>query len=542
MIFERPQMLLLLFTIFIPLLYVFPKIKKLSSSQTFLYKNKSETQKNIKKIQTSLYFRSSLFLLSWICLIIAFAGPYWGTEVAQVQKNGNAVSFVFDISWSMTAQDVIQDDESYRTRLEAAGDYAKSLLLPNKIDDMVAVSVVLAKGDGYVAVPLTEDHEAVFSVINALSPNLMTSKGTNIGAGIETAISAFPTSQARQCTIVLFTDGEETIQSLEKSLESAINHGIGVYIVGFGNAKGTKLQLGENQITSFLEEEKLETLILGLKKKTSLFNIPLFYINSDSKQGKIDLLKTLYPKDFNLKTTYQTGYEIKKVSRYNLFIFMALILFFLGICISYKKIRISQISSTSIILLILTLFSSCSQNVKDSFNILQGNIYWHQKKYQQAEVEFLQTLNSSEETDNNEIKQYAIYGLGSSYVMQNEEVAALSRLESINPDAPIELKFASYYNIGVLSYSVGNYEKAIQSFKEALLLNPQSVDSKINLELALRQGSKNVREGTSQVKTASETKENSVIKDAVFSIIRENEQQQWKNQEINEEIQSPTDY
>ena len=97
MIFQRPQMLLLLFTIFIPLFYVFPKIKKLKSSQTFLYKNKNETQKNIKKLQTSLYFRSTFFLFSWICLIIALAGPYWGSEVVQVQKNGSAVSFVFDI-------------------------------------------------------------------------------------------------------------------------------------------------------------------------------------------------------------------------------------------------------------------------------------------------------------------------------------------------------------------------------------------------------------------------------------------------------------
>ena len=53
-------------------------------------------------------------------MIIAFAGPYWGTEVVQVQKTGNAVSFVFDISWSMTAQDVLCEDSSYITRLDGA--------------------------------------------------------------------------------------------------------------------------------------------------------------------------------------------------------------------------------------------------------------------------------------------------------------------------------------------------------------------------------------------------------------------------------------
>ena len=76
-------------------------------------------------------------------------------------------------------------------------------------------------------------------------------------------------------------------------------------------------------------------------------------------------------------------------------------------CASYKKIKISQIFSVSAILLILTMFTSCNQNLKDSFSILQGNFYWHQKKYQQAEMEFLQTLNSSEEIGNKEIQQYA---------------------------------------------------------------------------------------------------------------------------------------
>ena len=42
---------------------------------------------------------------------------------------------------------------------------------------------------------------------------------------------------------------ESKIQVLEKALENAINHGIGVYIVGFGNPKGSQLQLGENKIT-----------------------------------------------------------------------------------------------------------------------------------------------------------------------------------------------------------------------------------------------------------------------------------------------------
>ena len=141
MFFERPQMLLLLITLLIPIVYIFPKIKQIDSSPYFLFKNKKVTRKFVKNMQGMLYVRSILFMLAWFCIIVAFSGPYWGKEIIPIQKNGSAVSFVFDISWSMTAEDVLQEDSSYISRLEASKKYAKSLLLPNKTDDMVTVSV-----------------------------------------------------------------------------------------------------------------------------------------------------------------------------------------------------------------------------------------------------------------------------------------------------------------------------------------------------------------------------------------------------------------
>ena len=93
--------------------------------------------------------------------------------------------------------------------------YADRLLdnIPN-----TSVSVVLAKGDGVVAVPLTEDMESVRSILTALSPTLMTSQGSSLGKGIDAAISSFPSQSAQSDYIWLFTDGEETDSSLQTSL------------------------------------------------------------------------------------------------------------------------------------------------------------------------------------------------------------------------------------------------------------------------------------------------------------------------------------
>ena len=83
-------------------------------------------------------------------IICALAGISWGANLIPVQKNGKAVSMVFDISYSMEAQDAPES----MTRLEAAANYAKEIL--KKIPD-VRVSVVLSKGKGTIAIPLTED-------------------------------------------------------------------------------------------------------------------------------------------------------------------------------------------------------------------------------------------------------------------------------------------------------------------------------------------------------------------------------------------------
>lgn len=44
----------------------------------------------------------------------------------------------------------------------------------------------------------------------------------------------------------------------------------------------------------------------------------------------------------------------------------------------------------------------------------------------------------------------------------------------------------AYYNLGNLYYGIGEYNRAISAYQEALRLNPQSDNARYNLELALR--------------------------------------------------------
>ena len=124
-------------------------------------------------------------------LVCSYAGFYWGTNLVPVQKTGTSVSFVFDISNSMLAE----DGPNGMSRLKAAGVFAEKLL--DKMEEensSTPVSVVLAKGDGVTAIPLTEDYALIESLLDVLSPNLMTAPGTSLSKGILAAKNSFPSN------------------------------------------------------------------------------------------------------------------------------------------------------------------------------------------------------------------------------------------------------------------------------------------------------------------------------------------------------------
>ena len=128
--------------------------------------------------------RTFCFVFCWCMLVCAYAGISWGTVSVPVQRGGNAVVFVFDISHSMEAPDM----PGRTTRLSAASQYARMLLPKLKGN---AVAVIVTKGDGIQMLPLTEDMVALDNLLANLSPNMSSAVGSSLGKGIKAAIRAF---------------------------------------------------------------------------------------------------------------------------------------------------------------------------------------------------------------------------------------------------------------------------------------------------------------------------------------------------------------
>ena len=259
---EKPQVLLFIFAILPAIFFIFFRFRKVTNA----LQNSSKSvpvSPLVKSLRFAVTLRTLFLCLAWIFAVLAFSGISFGTKRIPVHKSGNNVTFVFDISYSMLAGDAPQKI----TRLDAMKIYASSLLEQLNFSSF---SAVLAKGDGFVAIPETEDTALMENLIQNLSPSLVTATGTSLGKGIEAAVNAIPTTSSKSQYIWVFTDGDETDNLLEKSIETAARFAIPVSIVGFGSENESEITAGDGKtrVKTALRSNKIKEICEKLNKQT----------------------------------------------------------------------------------------------------------------------------------------------------------------------------------------------------------------------------------------------------------------------------------
>ena len=494
-----------------------------------------------------VFVRSLFISLSACMILLAYAKISWGMHLMPVQKNGTSVSFVFDISNSMLAEDGPEGS----TRLEAASVYAKKLL--SKMNGN-PVSVVLAKGDGMTAVPLTEDYVMIESLLEVISPALMTVPGSSIGKGILKAKESFPSNYSTAGRIWVFTDGEETDSQLKNALTECMTSGIPVTIIGFGSETETEVLAGDKKtyVHSALRSEKLLKTIDDVKKNLSYYKnqAPVSYINSTEKGSGMVLLSQLKDNESQIIT-----YEAKPVPRYKLFLLFAVLFFafsyiftefdFTKIFTDTKREKspkqkkgTKKLAGISLVFVML-LFSSCSSQ---TISIMKGTYAFKQKHYKHAVSCYLTAVHNTEEKKD-EAYYYSLFDLGTAYSMLDEKDAAMDKFARISEEAPTSVLYATYYNSGVIAHKNADYDKALEYFRRALEVDSTRIEAKINMELSIHMAEENVQHNEAKSIPATEQKTPvPEMEKSVFDRVKENDKKQWKNSESDKGQNLADDY
>lgn len=178
-------------------------------------------------------WKFSLLLLAWVLLIVAGSRPQYGQQEKTIKRQGIEVMVALDISNSMLAEDVAPN------RLDRAKQIL-SKMIDNMVDDKVGL--VVFAGEAFTQLPITCDYVSAKMFLNTITPNLISTQGTAIGAALQTAVTSFGATESEAGrAIILITDGENHEDDAIAVAKQAQELGIQVFVVGIGKPEGSPI-------------------------------------------------------------------------------------------------------------------------------------------------------------------------------------------------------------------------------------------------------------------------------------------------------------
>lgn len=173
--------------------------------------------------------KTGLVMAALASLVVALAGPQWGSRMVTVERQGVDVMLAVDCSTSMNAQDVKP------SRLDVArrelGDLVKQL-------EGNRLGLVGFAGTAFTFCPLTLDMSATHLFLDQLDANAMPIPGTALGDAIRVSVQSFPKDDPNKKVVVLLTDGEDHRSDPIDAAREAAKQGITIHTVGIGNPNG----------------------------------------------------------------------------------------------------------------------------------------------------------------------------------------------------------------------------------------------------------------------------------------------------------------
>lgn len=131
------------------------------------------------------------------------------------------------------------------------------------------------------------------------------------------------------------------------------------------------------------------------------------------------------------------------------------------------------------LVVVLIIVTSTVYGQKENKHIRSGNDNYYEDSYKDAEVDYMRALEKNPESAKGQ------YNLGDAlYKQENYEDATKLFGNVASRDADAETKAKAFYNLGNSYIKAQKLPEAIESYKSALRLNPDDMDTKYNLEYA----------------------------------------------------------
>ena len=181
-------------------------------------------------------------------------------------------------------------------------------------------------------------------------------------------------------------------------------------------------------------------------------------------------------------------------------------------------------------------------SLSDILAILSGALSWSHQDWAAAASSFLEAERVASERGDTLLREYAVYGLASTYLAQDEYDSALTRLSELDARVSPEIGSGIWYQAGIIAFRKGEYADAAEMFRKSLEYDPSRSDAKLNLELSKRSLSDTDAKRSASASAFSGDQSSGEDADTVFNLVRKKEQDRWKNQEEQASRENVADY
>jgi len=368
--------------------------------------------------------RFGLLMLGLAFAVVSLARPQWGYIYEDVKRKGLDLLFAVDTSRSMLSNDV-QPNRLERVKL-AAQDLVNQLQGDR-------VGLIAFAGRAFLQAPLTIDYEAEVESINDLDTKTIPEGGTNISEAINLAINTFGKSAVGNRALIIFTDGEELSGDAAKSAKAAADAGVRIFTIGVGTPQGSLIPVkSDDGGTAFVKDSAGQVVKSKLDEKR-LREIAQatggFYLHLDDGPRT---MSQLYSQGLaNMKAAeIDARLGRRPIERYEWPLDAAMLALTMSILIGERKrvrarARLPRWSKIAVPATALLLILA-----RPAFGTATGLNLYREGKYNDAYKSFQEDLQSHPDS---------------------------SQKEKIEFDA------------GAAAFKMGDYNKALQSFSDALL-------------------------------------------------------------------------
>src|SRR6059058_1198995 len=441
--------------------------------------------------------RFALQLLGLALAIVSLAQPRWGYTFEDVKRKGLDLLIAVDTSRSMLSNDV-QPKRLERVKL-AVQDLVNELQGDR-------VGLIAFAGRAFLQAPLTIDYDAVFEAINDLDTKTIPEGGTNISSAITLATQSFGKSATGNRALIIFTDGEELSgDAVQTAKAAAADAGVRIFTVGVGTPQGSLIPVtGDDGQTAFVKDpagqvvkSKLDGKRLGeIAQATGGFYIHLENGPRTMQQLQSEGLAKMQAAEMDVRLSR------RPIERYEWPLGGALIALALSILIPERK-RVRErayvpaparnaahglpggpakaAGAAAAILMLL-----CSS----AFATAPGINAYQQGKFENAYKEFQETLKSHPQSRAEEELQFDSGTAAYKLKDYNKALESFSQA-LLTPDTGLQTK--GHYNLGNTLYQRGEIQKnddkklsdwtnALDHYEQTLKLDPQNKEAKENYE------------------------------------------------------------